>query len=102
MTQIVPHVQRDLVLNHGHILVDGKKVSVASYQVKVGAQIALKEKTRRNAEINRALEAARSRGVPEWLELDAEAFQGRVLTDPKREEIKMPLQEHLIVELDSK
>ena len=90
------------LVNHGHVRVNDKKVDIPSYIVSVGSTITVKEKTKKNAEVNKALEAARSRGVPEWLELDADNYTGRVTADPKREEIKMPLNEQLVVELYSK
>ena len=90
------------LVSHGHFQVNGRKVDIPSFTVKVGANITLKEGSRQNAAINRALELAQSRGIPEWLELDAAGFQGKVLADPKREEIKMPLHEQLVVELYSK
>ena len=81
---------------------NGHKVDVASFQVKVGAGITIKDKMKKNDGVTRAVDAARSRGVPEWLELDVDNFTGKVLSLPKREEIAMPLQEHLVVELYSK
>lgn len=92
---------RQLVL-HNHILVNGQKVNVPSYSVKVGDTIQVAEKSRNLALIRDALEAAARRGCPAWLELDKEARRGRVVMLPTREDITMPIEEHLIVELYSK
>lgn len=92
---------RQLVL-HNHILVNGQKVNVPSYSVKVGDTVQVAEKSRNLALIRDALEAAARRGCPAWLELDKEARRGRVVMLPTREDITMPIEEHLIVELYSK
>jgi small subunit ribosomal protein S4 len=89
-------------VRHGHVQVDGKKVDVPSYQVKVGQKVAVKEKSRKNDLIRASVETARGRGVPEWLELDADNMTGTVLRLPSREDIKLPIQEQLIVELYSR
>ena len=90
------------LVRHGHILVDGKKINIPSYQVKVGQVISVKEVSRKNEFIRSSVETARGRGVPEWLELDPENFTGKVLGLPDREQIKIPIQEQLIVELYSR
>ena len=87
---------------HGHIQVDGRKLSVASALVKPGGVVALREKSRKNDQIKICLDTAKGRGVPAWLELDADQFQGTVRQLPERDEILMPIQEQLIVELYSK
>ena len=87
---------------HGHIQIDGRKVSVPSALVKPGSLVALREKSRKNEQIKICLDTAKGRGVPAWLELDADEFQGTVRQLPQREEITMPIQEQLIVELYSK
>jgi len=89
-------------VRHGHVLVDGRKVTIPSVQVRPGQKIAIKEASRKNDFIRASVETARGRGVPEWLELDAEAFTGAVLRIPVREDIKLPIQEQLIVELYSR
>ena len=89
-------------IRHGHVLVDGRKISIPSYQVKTGQVIGVKEASRKNPFIRSSVETARGRGVPEWLELDAENVTGRVLRVPTREDIKLPIQEQLIVELYSR
>ena len=90
------------MVRHNHFLVNNRKVNIASYQVSVGDLITLKEKSRKNVLIADNLEGAARRGVPSWLELDAANFQGTVKALPNREEITMPIQEQLIVELYSK
>jgi small subunit ribosomal protein S4 len=89
-------------VRHGHVLVDGRKISIPSYQVKAGQAIAVKEASRKNPFVRSSVETARGRGVPEWLELDAENVTGKVLRVPAREDIKLPIQEQLIVELYSR
>ena len=90
------------LVRHGHLRVDGVKVTIPSYQIRPGQTIAIKEASRKNDFVRASVETARGRGVPEWLELDAEAFSGKVLRVPTREDIKLPVQEQLIVELYSK
>lgn len=92
---------RQLVL-HNHVLVDGRRVNIPSYLVKVGQSVQVTEKTRPKAQVRDALEAAARRGCPPWLELEKEEAKGRVSMFPTREDITMPIQEHLIVELYSK
>jgi len=87
---------------HGHILVNGRRVDVPSSLVKAGALISLKEESRKNELIKMCLDTAKGRGVPGWLDLDADRFQGTVKQLPIREDIALPIQEQLIVELYSK
>ncbi|HKY33032.1 MAG TPA: 30S ribosomal protein S4 [Candidatus Polarisedimenticolia bacterium] len=87
---------------HGHVMVNGSRVDAPSFQVKPGMVISLRESSRKNALIQSALEQARSRGVPRWLSLEAENFRGTVVSAPGREDITLPIQEQLIVELYSK
>jgi small subunit ribosomal protein S4 len=90
------------LIRHNHFQIGGKKVNIPSYQVKPGDIITLKEKSRKNALITENLEGVARRGVPSWLELDKGNFQGTVKAMPNRDEITMPIQEQLIVELYSK
>jgi small subunit ribosomal protein S4 len=90
------------LVNHGHFAINGGRVDVASCQVKKGDVVQLQEKSRKNALIQANLDTAAGRGIPGWLDLDAAAFQGSVVALPKREDITMPVQENLIVELYSK
>ncbi|MGH9442098.1 MAG: 30S ribosomal protein S4 [Thermoanaerobaculia bacterium] len=90
------------LIRHGHITVNGRKVNIPSFQVQKGQSVAVKDKSRANDLIKSSVETAKARGVPGWLELDPESFKGQVLELPKREDIKLPIQEQLIVELYSK
>jgi len=90
------------LVRHGHIEVNGKKINIPSYQVRKGDGIQVREKSRKNNQIVQAVETATGRGVPSWLELNAEQFRGTVSDLPKREDIRLPIQEQLIVELYSK
>jgi small subunit ribosomal protein S4 len=90
------------LIRHNHFQVGGKKVDIPSFQVKAGDVVSLKEKSRKNVMIQENLEGAARRGVPAWLELDKANFQGKVMRAPVRDEITMPINEHLIVELYSK
>ncbi len=90
------------LVRHGHFLVNGRKVDIPSFLVKVGDRIEVREKSRECAVIVQALEAVGRRGVPEWLELDAEKMAGVVKAMPEREHITMPINEQFIVEFYSK
>lgn len=90
------------LVRHGHFTLNGKKVTIPSIQVKTGDVVELREKSRKVASISESLEAVVRRGIPQWLELDKGAFKGAVKTLPVREDITMPIQEQLIVELYSK
>lgn len=90
------------LVRHGHVLVNGRRVDVPSFQVAPGMEVSLKDRMRSNVFVVDALDTAQGRGVPAWLELDAEGFKGRVLAEPKREDIRLPIQEQLIVELYSR
>jgi len=92
---------RQFVL-HNHFLVNGKKVNIPSFLVKVGDSVALKEKSKKVSAIADSLGAVVRRGVPQWLELEKEKHKGAVNGFPVREDITMPIQEQLIVELYSK
>lgn len=88
---------RQLVM-HGHFTVNGKKMDIPSARVKVGDVIAVRERSRNIAMIKESVQAAQSRGVPDWLELDADGLKGTVKSLPTREQIDVRVQEHLIVE----
>jgi small subunit ribosomal protein S4 len=90
------------LVRHGHVRVNGKKVNVPSYVVVAGAVISVKEKSKTNPLIAGAVETAKGRGVPAWLELNASEFQGKVVALPKREDVALQVNEKLIVELYSK
>lgn len=91
------------LVRHGHILVNGRKVNIPSYQVSVGEVIEVKEKSRKNPAILAARDATAHQPIPSWLEVDREALRGRVIGLPKRDElVQIPINERLIVELYSK
>ncbi|NCB53000.1 MAG: 30S ribosomal protein S4 [Clostridia bacterium] len=92
---------RQLVL-HGHFLVDGKKVNIPSFLVKPGMVITLKESSRSIEKFKAVIEANAFRQPPKWLEYDAANFMAKVVAVPAREDIDLPVEEQLIVELYSK
>ena len=92
---------RQLVV-HGHYKVNGKKVDIPSYLLKVGDVVSIKEKSRESDKIKAVLETNASRPVPAWLEADAENFSAKVAAMPERDQIMAPVEEHLIVEFYSK
>ncbi len=87
---------------HSHFLVNGRKVNIPSYRVSVGDTISVVEKSRTNPLILSAMEAVARRSVPKWIEVNSENFSGIVRELPSRDDITMPIQEQLIVELYSK
>ena len=90
------------LVTHGHILVNGKKLDIPSALIDETQIVSLREKSRKNEHIKICLDTAKGRGVPDWLELDADNFQGTVKRLPVREDIPVPVEEQLIVELYSK
>jgi small subunit ribosomal protein S4 len=96
------HNQARQLVRHGHVQVNGKKVNVPSFQVAAGHEVSVKEKMKKNVQVVSALELAGGRGTPHWLELNAENATGKILSLPKREDINLPIQERMIVELYSK
>lgn len=90
------------LVRHGHVEVNGKKLNIPSYQVRKGDVIQVREKSRKNEQVKLAVETASGRGIPSWLEMNPEQFRGSVLDLPKREDIRLPIQEQLIIELYSK
>ena len=90
------------LVTHGHYKVNGKKVNIPSYLIKAGDEIAIKDKSKESDKIKATVEANASRPVPQWLDLNADALTGKVLALPTREQIMVPVEEHLIVELYSK
>jgi small subunit ribosomal protein S4 len=87
---------------HGHFTVNGRKVDIPSYQVKAGDVIGVRASSAQNPAIQHALEEVKGRGVPEWLSFDPNTMSGRIASLPTREQINLPVQEQLIVELYSK
>ncbi len=90
------------LVNHGHILVDGKRVNIPSYRVKPGQKIEVKEKSKTNPQIVRAMELTNQTGIVEWVDVDKEKLFGIFSRIPERDEIKIPVEERFIVELYSK
>jgi len=90
------------LVKHGHFLVNGRKVDIPSFQVKVGDEITVRTKSKDIVPIVQALEAVARRGIPDWLELDADNKKGTIKSIPERSHITMPIQEQLIVEFYSK
>lgn len=89
-------------VRHNHFTVNGKKVNIPSYIIKAGDVVELKEKSKKVQAITDSLDTVVRRGVPQWLELDKDGFKGVVKGMPAREDITLPIQEQLIVELYSK
>ena len=84
------------IVNHGHVCVNGRKVDIPSYQVKAGDTISIKE-NKRNIEMFKALKEVKV-VLPKWLEFDATKLEGKILDLPKRDDIDLNIEEHLIVE----
>jgi small subunit ribosomal protein S4 len=90
------------LVRHGHFLVNGKKVNIPSLLVKVGDVVSIKESSIDSVKIKGILEGAASHNAPEWLEVDLNKQSGKVKSLPVREQIDIPVEEHLIVELYSR
>ena len=87
---------------HGHYLVNGKKVDIPSYLLKAGDVVSIREKSRESEKIKAVLEANASRPVPEWLDKNGDDLTAKIVKLPDREQIEVPVEEHLIVEFYSK
>ena len=90
------------LVRHGHFLVNGRRVSTPSMLLKAGAKVEVLEKSRKVARITGSLEALEGRSLPQWLEIDKGNFAGTVKAMPTRDDITLPIQEQLIVELYSR
>jgi small subunit ribosomal protein S4 len=90
------------LVRHGHFLVNGRKVDVPSYSVRQGDVVGVRSTSVRNPAIQHAMEEVKGRGIPEWLQFDPEKTSGAIKSLPTREQINLPVQEQLIVELYSK
>lgn len=90
------------MVRHGHFTVNGRKVDIPSFLVKAGDTVTVKARSQKNVTIQHAMEEVKGRGVPEWLQLQPERFEGRIVSLPTRAQINLPIQEQLIVELYSK
>ena len=90
------------VVRHGHITVNGRKVNIPSYQVKVGDEIAIKESSKALVILEEAKNFAAGQSSVQWLEINRDNLSGKVIALPKREDVNLPVNEQLIVELYSK
>jgi small subunit ribosomal protein S4 len=90
------------LVRHGHFLVNGKKVDIPSYSVRPGDVVSIRPTSQKNPTIAHAIEEVKGRGIPGWLAFDAGEQAGKVVSVPTREQINLPVQEQLIVELYSK
>jgi small subunit ribosomal protein S4 len=90
------------LVRHGHVVVNGKKVNIPSFQVHAGDEVAVREKSNKLVILESAKEFASHQPPPAWLEVDRDGYKGRILALPKREDINLPVNEQLIVELYSK
>ena len=90
------------LVRHGHVRVNGRAVDIPSFLVKAGDEISIREKSRKLAVVQSALEARKGQTAPDWLDLSVEKMSGRVLQIPSRGSIPVPINEQLIVELYSK
>ena len=90
------------LVTHGHILVDGKKLDIPSYRVKPGQKIEIRESSKTNTQIVRAIELTNQTGLAPWVDIDAEKVFGIFTRLPERDEVVIPVEERLIVELYSK
>ena len=88
--------------NHGHILVDGKRVDIPSFRVKAGQKIEIREKSKANPQVVRAMELTNQTGMVEWVDVEKDKLFGLFTRVPNRDEISIPVEERLIVELYSK
>ena len=91
-----------MLITHKHLMVNGKRMSIPSYFVRAGDVISVREKSRKIGRIISAMDGAQRRGVPEWAEVDREAYTGKINVLPTRSEISATINEKLIVELYSK
>ena len=90
------------LVRHGHIEVNGRKVDIPSYQVSAGDTVAVRERSKKLILVEQAKELTSHQSVPTWISADRDNYTGKILSLPKREEIQMPVNEQLIVELYSK
>jgi small subunit ribosomal protein S4 len=86
------------LVRHGHFTVNGKRVNIPSYIVRIGETIAVKETSKSSPKLKEIIDAAANRAIPVWLSLDVNAAAGTVIALPTREDIQLPIQEHFIVE----
>lgn len=90
------------LVRHGHFTVNGKKVNIPSYQIDINDLVAIKANSKNTEKFKELAEAAEAKTPPQWLSVNTEMMEARVISLPAREDIDMPIEEHLIVELYSK
>ena len=90
------------LVNHGHFTVNGRRCNIPSAQVSVGDVIAVAQKSQASVKFKTLLEEYGKKAVPQWIERTADSFEGKIVAMPAREDIDLPIEEHLIVELYSK
>ncbi|MER3421971.1 MAG: 30S ribosomal protein S4 [Nitrospiraceae bacterium] len=90
------------LVNHGHVLLNGKKADVPAALIKAGDVVEIRERSRNLVPVQAALEAVDGRGIPGWLDLDRAAFKGTVRNIPTKEDIALPVNEQMVVELYSR
>ena len=90
------------LVNHGHFTVNGKRVNIPSYQVRLGDVIAVSEKSRTTTKFKSLIEEQGKKPMPKWIDKAAESFEGKIIAMPARDDIDYEVAEHLIVELYSK
>ncbi len=90
------------LVRHNHFLVNNRKVNIPSYQVRPGDEIAAKDKSKKVPQVVEAMETVVRRGIPDWIDVDKEKVKGMLKALPNREDLTMPIQEQLIIELYSK
>lgn len=90
------------LVSHAHFTVNGKKINIPSYLVKPGDVISVKEKSRHSSKFEAILASTESRIVPKWLDMNRDTLEGKVISLAEREDIDMPIEEHMIVEYYSK
>jgi small subunit ribosomal protein S4 len=96
------HAEARQLVRHGHFTVNGRKVNIPSYLVRADDVIEVRERSRKITRIIEALGVVERRGVPSWIALEADAFKATVKSLPARDDVTMPIREHLIIELYSK
>lgn len=96
------HAEARQLVRHGHFTVNGRKVNIPSYLVRANDVIEVRERSRKMTRISEALGVVERRGVPGWISLEAAAFKATVKQLPARDDVTMPIREHLIIELYSK
>jgi len=96
------HAEARQLVRHGHFRVNGQKVNIPSFLCRANDAIEVKEGSKKITRVLESLGAVDRRGVPKWLELDKDAFKGRLTSLPSREDLTLPIREQLIVELYSR